>query len=590
MKIRLQWKLTLIFCSFISIVLIIVCSYTSTHLKDYLEQRIQNNLKRELYLSRDIIEDELSRGITLAGMNKLAHEISQSLGLRVTIISLDGKIESDSEMSEEGLLSAGNHLDRPEVRSASVEGFGQSKRFSTTKKIHMLYMALPLKNIRTVGFLRFSMPLSDLEFVTSKMRKIIVAAFVLALILTLVFGYFISFMVSRPILEMLSIAKNLAKGDFSRKIRLRQKDEIGDLAHALNYMSAELKNKMSKIIYEEAKLDAVISSMFEGVLITDEKGRVLMMNPTLRKLFLVDSAPEGKRPIEIMRNNIIQDIVDAIIKDQKRITTEEVFANISEEKIMKISGGPIVKNGLMEGSILVFHDITELKKLERVRQDFVANVSHELKTPLSNIKGYAETLLGGALNDKSNSHDFTGIIYRESDRLAKLIEDLLDLSGIESGKMRMVLLPINIGQTLRKVSDILNRSVRDKRIKLEISVLPGTPLILANEGRITQVLLNLIDNAIKFTSEDGSIKISVYGKDGFVQVDISDTGVGIPEKDIPRIFERFYRVDKAHSRDLGGTGLGLSIVKHIVQAHKGEVWVASIPGQGSTFSFTIPAA
>lgn len=590
MKISLKWKLTLVFCSLIAIVLALIFSYINTHLKTYLEQRIQNNLKRELCLSRDIIEDELSRGRALTDMSKLVHKIGLSLGLRLTLISTEGKIESDTGMNEEGLLNAENHLDRPEVRNASSEGFGQSKRFSTTKKIHMLYMALPLKNIKTVGFLRFSMPLSDLESVMSRMRKIIVAAFILALILTLISGYLISFMVSKPVLEMSSIAKDYAKGDFSRKIHLRKGDEIGDLAHALNYMSSELKNKMGKIVYEEAKLDAVISSMFEGVLLTDEKGNILMMNPTLRKLFLVDSAPEGKKPIEVMRNNRIQDMVDAIIKDRKRIATEEAFANISEEKIMRISGGPIIKNDSMEGAILVFHDITELKKLEGVRQDFVANVSHELKTPLSNIKGYAETLLEGALDDKSSSRDFTGIIYRESDRLAKLIEDLLDLSRIESGKTGMVLLPVDIGQKLRSAAYILNRSVQDKRIKLEIFIPPGTPLILADEGRITQVLLNLMDNAIKFTPEDGSIKISIYKKDDFVQIDVNDTGIGIPEKDIPRIFERFYRVDKAHSRDLGGTGLGLSIVKHIVQAHKGEVWVTSTPGKGSTFSFTIPAA
>lgn len=590
MKIKLKWKLTLVFCSLIVIVLSSVFSYINTHLKDYLEQRIQNSLKNELYLSRDIVEGELSRGVPFSGLDKLANKIGRSLDLRVTIIRPDGKITGDSGMTEEGFLNAENHLNRPEIRSAATYGFGQSKRFSTTIKTYMLYMAIPLRDNGTKGFLRLSIPLSDLESVMAKMRNIIIAAFVLALVLTFGFGYLISYMVSKPILEMSAIAKNFAKGDFSKKIHLREGDEIGDLARALNYMSDELKNKMGKIVYEEAKLDVVISSMFEGVLLTDAKGDILMMNPSLRKLFLIDTAPEGKKPIEIMRNNRIQDIVDVIIKNRKSLMTEEVFANISEEKIMRINGGPIIKSGSMEGVILVFHDITELKKLEKVRQDFVANVSHELRTPLSNIKGYAETLLGGAIREEANSKEFLDIIYHESGRLSNIIDDLLDIARMESGKVKMVFLPIAAGLAVKKAVDVLKKSASNKSITIEYAIPENLPKALADEGRFMQVLLNLLDNAVKYTPERGNIRVTASKKDNHLQIDVIDTGSGIPEKDIPRIFERFYRVDKARSRELGGTGLGLSIVKHIVQAHGGEVWVVSTLGKGSMFSFTIPTA
>lgn len=234
--------------------------------------------------------------------------------------------------------------------------------------------------------------------------------------------------------------------------------------------------------------------------------------------------------------------------------------------------------------------ISELRLLEKVRQDFVANVSHELRTPLANIKGYAETLLSGALDDRENAKDFLHIIYKESDRLSKLIDDLLDLSKIESGKMKMEFKPVELKPIVLRVTDILKKFALDKSTRIEIDIPDGLPKLLGDENRVTQALINLVDNAIKYTPENGSVKISGSTQDGFVKIDIEDTGIGIPKKDLPRIFERFYRVDKARSRELGGTGLGLSIVKHIAQAHGGDVHVASTPGKGSIFSFVIPAA
>lgn len=234
--------------------------------------------------------------------------------------------------------------------------------------------------------------------------------------------------------------------------------------------------------------------------------------------------------------------------------------------------------------------VAELKLLEKVRQDFVANVSHELRTPLANIKGYAETLLSGAIEDKKNARDFLQIIYKESDRLSKLIDDLLDLSKIESGKMKMTFSPVELKPIVLRVVDILKKVAIDKSIDINIALPDNLPKLLSDEHRITQAILNLVDNAIKYTPSKGSVKISAYTSDGVIRVAIADTGIGIPKKDLPRIFERFYRVDKARSRELGGTGLGLSIVKHIAQAHGGDVYVKSSIGKGSIFSFTIPAA
>lgn len=590
MRIKLQWKFTFIFCALILVILAIVYSYINTRLKDYLEQRIEHSLKKELLVSKDLLEDELSWLKTSIDMDILAHRIGKHLELRVTIIGPDGNIKGDSEIEKKGLSLTENHLSRPEILSAASTGFGQSKRFSTTRKTNMLYMATTLGADGSQGFLRLSMPLSGIESAILNMKRIIGASSLLALILTLVFGYLVSFMISKPLLKMASIARMLAKGDFSKKTYIYSNDEVGDLATALDHMAEEIKNKMSKISYEEAKLDGVISSMFEGVMLTDEKGAILMMNPSLRKLFMIDEAPEGKRPIEILRNNKIQNLVETITRKGSRLATEETIVWTPEEKIIRINGAPVMKGGKIQGAILVFHDITELRRLERIRQDFVANVSHELRTPLANIKGYAETLINGAFQDQKNSKEFTEIIYRESGRLAKIIDDLLDIARIESGKMRMTFLPVEAGPAIKKVCEVLRKSALDKSINIASSIPDSIPKILADEGRFVQVLLNLADNAIKYTPENGSVNIEASQRNGFIRIDVKDTGIGIPEKDVPRIFERFYRVDKARSRELGGTGLGLSITKHLVQAHGGEIWLESAPGKGSTFSFTIPKA
>jgi two-component system phosphate regulon sensor histidine kinase PhoR len=368
--------------------------------------------------------------------------------------------------------------------------------------------------------------------------------------------------------------------------------KIGDkFQNDINQLTAKLEKGTDAIISEVARLETVLSSMVEGVMVTDGKGGIVLMNPAMRKLFLVDSPPEGKISLEVVRNTEVQNIVSTLLKGEQKLRTEEILVYLPEEKVLKVNGATVMKDGKVEGSVLVFHDITELRRLENIRRDFVANVSHELRTPISSIKGYSETLLEGAIEDKDNAKDFISIIYKESNRLAKLIDDLLNLSRIESNGMKMVFLPVDVLSVINRIVSIIDKQAELKSISIRIDALPGLQKVLADETRLSQVILNLLDNAVKYTHENGVLTITVLSKDAkFIQVDVSDTGIGIPEKDLPRIFERFYRVDKARSRELGGTGLGLSIVKHIIQAHGGEVWVKSEPGKGSTFSFTIPKA
>jgi signal transduction histidine kinase len=330
--------------------------------------------------------------------------------------------------------------------------------------------------------------------------------------------------------------------------------------------------------------------MSEGVMVVDEEGKIVLMNPSLKKIFFVDLEPEHKTPIEVIRNHKVQEMVDKIIKEKQKFLSQEIIVDYPTNKILKVNAVAIIRNELIEGAVLVFHDITELHNLEKIRQDFVANVSHELRTPITNIKGYAETILEGALEDKENIKEFINIIYQESNRMANLIDDLLDLSKIESGKIKMNFSALEIKPIIERCLAVLEKPIKEKNLSVSFNIPKSLSKVMADEIRLTQVLLNLLDNAVKYTNEGGKITIDVFEKDDFVQVDITDTGIGIPEEDLPRIFERFYRVDKARSRQLGGTGLGLSIVKHIVLAHGGKVWVKSKLGIGSTFSFTIPRA
>ena len=589
MRIRIYWKLTFVFCSLTILVLTASYFYLNSHLKAYVETRIQDNLKKDLLLNKNLFDNELSRQINPIDADDLADRIGRSLGVRATIIDPEGVVIGDSEVIGEELPKLENHITRPEVRDALRKGFGQSRRFSVSIKRDMLYMAVPLGKEKPMGILRLSIPLSDIKLVESRMLRDISVMMIFALFAALLAGFFVSVMISRPLSEMSSIAKQLALGDFSRKTIVHSDDETGDLAKALNNMADEINDKVKNISSEKARLEAILSSMFEGVMLTNERGEIILMNPSVRKLFLVDSAPEGKRPLEVMRNNTIQEIVDKIFLENQRVA-REVAVTMPEEKTIMISGAPVIKDDAVEGAVLVFHDITELKRLEDIRKDFVANVSHELRTPISSIKGYTETLLDGKVEDKDTVKEFLNIIHQDSNRLANLIDDLLDLSRIESGKMKMEFEPVDIKLTADRCVNVLERSAGDRSLTVKVNMPSGLPGVSGDEKRLSQVFVNLLDNAIKYTPEGGSITIAAAQKENVVQVDISDTGIGISEKDLPRIFERFYRVDKARSRELGGTGLGLSIVKHIVQAHNGQVWVRSTPGAGSTFSFTIPIA
>ena len=593
MRINIHYKITLVFGLIIAVVLLGIYLYLNNILREHSYQRIETNLIKQTSFAKSYLEEDFAMGIKSYELDKIANRIGEDLGLRVTIIGIDGTVFGDSGLDGEKLVEVENHLYRPEVQQAlkgfstAKLGIGKSKRFSATVKKDMLYIASVFGKEKPQGIVRLSLPLSEIELISGYLRKTLTISLFLAFILAVIISFIISLFISKPAREMSLAAKAVASGDFSKRISISTKDEIGDLAKSFNFMSSQIKARIEEVTTSKSRLEAVLLSMFEGVMVVDIKGTILLMNQTLKDFLLVKEDPVDKKPLEVIRNIEIQEIADNGLRLKQGVESREISVFLPEEKILLLHATPIIRDGKPEGTVLVFHDITELRHLEKIRREFVANVSHELRTPVSSIKGYAETLLEGAMNDKENAMDFLKIIHSDSERLARLIDDLLDLSKIESGKLKSTLKPCAVEPIIKRVVSNLNKQAKDKSIRIQIDISKDISCILADEARIAQVLLNLIDNAVKYTQEGGKVTISAKEKDEFVQVDITDTGIGIPDQDIPRLFERFYRVDKARSRELGGTGLGLSIVKHIVHAHNGEVFVQSVLGQGSTFSFTI---
>lgn len=383
------------------------------------------------------------------------------------------------------------------------------------------------------------------------------------------------------------VAEDISRGDFSKRIFLDTHDELSDLTKAINKMVTETEGKLNELVANKSRLEAVFLSMFDGIMVVDRDQNIRLMNQTLKDYLRIQQEPAGRKPLEIIRNVEIQEVIEDVLKRNNPGEPKELTVFLPEEKILLIHAAPVIREKQQEGAVLVFHDITELRRLENVRRDFVANVSHELRTPVATIKGYAETLLDGALGDKKHAREFMQIIHADSERLAKLVNDLLDLSKMESGKIKLNLANFSLKETVDRMIDLLKNQLKDNSVTISNEI-DEKLMISADETKISQVLLNLMENAIKYNKLCGQVTVSVSAKGGFYEVKIADKGIGIPEEDLPRIFERFYRVDKAHSRQLGGTGLGLSIVKHIVQIHGGDVFVESKLNEGSTFSFTLP--
>jgi two-component system, OmpR family, phosphate regulon sensor histidine kinase PhoR len=435
------------------------------------------------------------------------------------------------------------------------------------------------------------MPLEYLASARDTLHGMVGGATVVTVLIALMFSYALSNLTSRPLRDMADAAARIGYGGSKAKIPVLSDDEIGMLAGVLNDMSERIEDQVQRLSEEKQRLDTILSSMGEGIMVTAPDGVITLVNPAFRRLFSIAGDVEGKKLVEISRH---PDLLEAF-NDLGKPDVNELVREISlqpNDCTLFTHWVPLKVDGVRQGIVAVFHDISDLKKAENMRRDFVANVSHELRTPVTIIKGYAETLLDGILeSDPARAVRFVEIISSHSERLTNLINDILTLSSLESKEALIELNSLDVSGTIAKVCQLLHERAVQKNIAIINETVGGAlPRVMADQGRLEQVVVNLLENAIKYTPEGGSVRLYSEDIGEFVRVSVADSGIGIPFKDLPRIFERFYRVDEARTREQGGTGLGLAIVKHIVQLHGGDVSVTSESGKGSLFSFTLKKA
>ena len=589
---RIAVKLTLTLLGFVAVVEIVAGLYLTRALEARAIESLEGRLVGQARLLQDQARPLLAGTATPEARHAFALKAARLSEARVTLILPDGRVAAESDRPLEELGAIENHAGRLEVRAALSGRVGRDIRRSETVGHELLYAALPvLDGPRRVGVVRLALPVKVVTSAYASIRQALLAGGLLALGVALGIGLFVSRRVTRPVIEMQSIARQMAEGDLSVRAPVRSPDEIGNLGRALNVMAVRLREKLQDLGQERATIAAILDSMVEGVLAVDAHDHILLLNQGVRVVFrLGPRLGEGKPFLEVIRNAELFDLLGACRGAAGEMVSRELRLSTPVERVLRVHALPLHFGGDGTGVLMVLHDVTELHRLERVRTEFVANVSHELRTPLTALRGALETLLEGALEDRESARRFLEIVSRHTERLGRLLDDLMDLSNIELGRVTLRLEPTDLREALEPVLAIMRPRAEGRGVFLSADLPPDLPLVLADHDRLAQILINLVDNAVKFTPVDGRVTVWAAVQDRTVEIAVADTGIGILSTDLPRITERFYRVDKARSRELGGTGLGLAIVKHLVQAHGGELRVESELGKGTTVRFTLPTA
>jgi two-component system phosphate regulon sensor histidine kinase PhoR len=538
--------------------------------------RLMDEMSRRLETDAELLKILVVTSPDPKTLQPALQGLSRRLEARFTVINPEGRVLADSDSDPSGM---GNHNSRPEIRQAREQGSGSARRYSDTVHADLIYHATRVEG-PSGTIVRAALPVTRVEDEVGGVYRSMLLAFVAIAIVAAVVMFLIAREITQPLREMRLLADWVAAGDFTRRAPLRAPDEIGHVAAALNRMAEELSARLEKLRAERAKLEAVISSMEEGVIPLDPDGKILGVNVAAKELFGLRDDPLGLRLWEVVRLPGLEEAAAKALRRRTPVTDSfEVGPRVLSVRLSPVSDG--------QGAVLVAHDITEDRRYDTLRKEFVANVSHELRTPLSVVQGYTETLLEGAWKDEKSAQEFLVIIDKNVRRLSAIVNDLLDLSKLESGGHVLEPRPVDVRALVERVTEAFRPVAERRRQQLVVEIAPGTGGLEADGTLLERALSNLVDNALKYTSEGGRIRVWGGPDGGQVALAVEDNGMGIPEADLPRIFERFYRVDKSRSRDLGGTGLGLSIVKHIVQLHGGTISVRSAPG-GSTFTLRLP--
>ena len=519
---------------------------------------------------------------------RLVGELAGDTGTRVTLIALDGDVVADTH---EDPAVMEDHSDRPEVVEALSAGHGVDQRVSRTLDERFSYVAHAPRGAdgQLAGVVRLALPVAAIDSQLAAMRRTLLLGTVVGVVAALGLGFWLTRRLAQPVEELTRAANDLREGDYDTRVAVNRRDEFGVLGDALNRLGVEVTERIQELSGEEARLRAMLAGMVEGVVAVDEQDQVAFSNAAARRLFGVAEL-DGRRLWEAVRIAELDGLLAEARASDEASRRELVFGdNVGREVVLRAQAHRFRSEERI-GVVVVLHDITEVRRLERIRRDFVANVSHELKTPLTSIRGYVETLLDGALEDPGHNTRFLEKIDTNVKRLNHLVLDLLSLARIEEQEDGLQLVRVDLTTLIEQAMRTHGEVAAGKDIGVEVVVEPDLGPVLADRESLVQVLDNLIDNAIKYTAAGGHVTVRVAADGEHVTLEVVDTGVGIPPEDLDRIFERFYRVDKARSREVGGTGLGLSIVKHLVVAMQGDVSVESEYQRGTTFRVTLKRA
>jgi two-component system phosphate regulon sensor histidine kinase PhoR len=595
---RRLWQNSLVvkfFLSYLAVVTLLFTSfylYSSTVVRDF----YVSSLGERLELEARLIAKALPSISDSREFDLLCRNLANELVTRITIVGADGRVLCDSV---EASVTMENHRWRPEVIEALKTGSGSSFRYSTTTGEELFYRAFLQDEGESQRIVRLAIALDEVQAVTNSLRRSLFLGFLVASAVGLLLAFAFSRRLSRRVKRLVEFSGQVAEGVFPQNFFGKSgRDEIHRLERHLNDMSEKIRQNVQQVIAEKEKANSILRGMMEGVLVIDPKGRVLVINEQAQNMFNLspDRDIRGASILELSRHPEMKKLIEQILVFDFTSERYSRQVELHEGRWFRVNAVSLRNNqSSTYGSILVFHDITEVKQLERMRSDFVANVSHELRTPLTAIRGYAETLCQTPPDDPADAQHFLSIIEKHAERLSRLTEDLLTLSDLESGKIEIDFNPVDIKRVVQSVSEVFSDAANKKQVTLEQVIEQGLPAVMGDVDRLQQLLINLVDNAVKYSPVNGTVtvkaqRITINSSIDAVELSVIDTGTGIPEHAIPRLTERFYRVDKARSRELGGTGLGLAIVKHIAQAHGAQLKIESALHKGTMVSVLLPTA
>ena len=515
----------------------------------------------------------------------LADALGRSAEARVTIIRKDGVVLGDSDVPAADIARLENHAARPEVLQALAGGEGTSERVSTTVQQAMLYSAAAFSRDGAVaGVARVAEPLREVDRVKGDMRRVIWIGSAVALGLALVLSNIVAKRMSAAVGELTEAARRMTAGDLSVRSRLVGHDELGELGHALDRLAGSLAKTMGQLRTERDLQGRILEAMVEGVVVVDPAGRIVLVNPAIRAMLLLGADAVGKLLIETVRHAQLEDLLDdAGVPGGGPVEIE--LPGLKPRRLL-VHASPLP--GADKGQLFVFVDVTELRRLESLRRDFVANASHELRTPIAAVRSATETLRSGALEDPDAAIRFVDIIERNAARLQSLVEDMLELSKLESNEFKLKRERVELGAVVPIVLALFRERAEKKGVRVGAELPSNAVAVEGDRRALEHVLSNLVDNAVKYCPPGTQVRVTAQPVEDRIRLVVADNGPGIPPEHLPRVFERFYRVDAGRSRELGGTGLGLSIVKHMVEAMRGKVSVESEVGRGSTFTVSLP--